>query len=31
MRNQLFGRVGEAVVKAIGQHTDELNTQDENH
>jgi limonene 1,2-monooxygenase len=30
MREQLFGRAGEAVVKAITEHTDELKMESEN-
>jgi limonene 1,2-monooxygenase len=31
MRDQLLGRAGQAVVKAISQHTDELKTASENN
>jgi limonene 1,2-monooxygenase len=30
MRDQLLGRAGEAVVKAITEHTDELKMESEN-
>jgi limonene 1,2-monooxygenase len=31
MREQLLGRAGEAVVKAIAEHTDELKLESENN